>query len=150
MVSKCCVSNCKSNYDSNLEKGYVTCFKFPTDKTLAGKMVKKNIKRRTYVSKYTVVCIKHFQECDIIKYDILSGKNGDPDLKIPQKNLRFKMMLFLGFSQTYVLTCQLQLPLYDAPAHQNVTNEMRNTMQLCKNNGLTLKKLLGMNHFLKD
>ena len=47
MVIKCCVSNCKSNYDSNSEKGYVTCFKFPTDETLTGKMVKKNAKRRT-------------------------------------------------------------------------------------------------------
>ena len=47
MVNKCCVRNCKSNYGSNFEKAYVTCFKFPTDKTLRGKMVKKNTRRRT-------------------------------------------------------------------------------------------------------
>ena len=123
-------------------------------KLLQEKWLRK-IPREGFVSKYTVVCIKHFQECDIAKYDILSGKNGDPDVKIPQKNLSFKKMLFLAFFQTYVFTCQLQLYvyilyLYDAPAHQNVTNKMRNTMQLCKNNGLTLTKLLHMNHFLKD
>ena len=47
MVNKCCVSNCKLNYDSNSEKGYVTYFKFPTDKTLTGKMVEKNTERMT-------------------------------------------------------------------------------------------------------
>ena len=29
IINKCCVPNCKSNYDSNSEKGHVTCFKFP-------------------------------------------------------------------------------------------------------------------------
>ena len=53
-------------------------------------------------------------------------------LQYHKKYFSFKKMLFLAFFQTYVLTCQLQLPLYDAPAHQNVT------------------KLLDMNHFLKD
>ena len=71
-------------------------------------------------------------------------------LRYHEKNLLFEKMLFLAFFQTYVLTCQLQLPLYDAPAHQNVANEMRNTMKLCKNNVLTLTELLHMNHFLKD
>ena len=46
------------------------------------------------MSKYTVVCIKHFQECDIIKYDILPGKNGDPDLKIPQKKFALQKDAF--------------------------------------------------------
>ena len=47
MVNKCCVSNCKLNYNTNSEKGYVTCFKFLTDKTLTGKIIKKNAKIRT-------------------------------------------------------------------------------------------------------
>ena len=42
------------------------------------------------VSKYTVVRIKHFQECNITKYDLLPGKNGDPDVKISQKNCTSK------------------------------------------------------------
>ena len=45
MINKCCVSNCKSNHDGNAEN--VTCFKFPTGKTLTGKMFKKNTERRT-------------------------------------------------------------------------------------------------------
>ena len=83
------------------------------------------------VSKCTVVCIKHFQECDIIKYDILPGKNNDLDVKITQKKLALQKDAFLAFFQTYVLTCQLQLLLCDAPAHQNVANEMRHTIKLC-------------------
>ena len=57
MVNKCCVPNCKSNYDSNSEKGYVTCF---TDKTLQEKWLRKIPREGLSMSKYTVVCIKHF------------------------------------------------------------------------------------------
>ena len=46
------------------------------------------------MSKYIVVCIKHFQECDIIKYDILPRKNGDPDVKIPQKKFALQKDVF--------------------------------------------------------
>ena len=46
-------------------------------------------------------------------------------LQYHKKYFSFKKTLFLAFFQTYVLTCQLQLLLYDAPAYQNVTNEMR-------------------------
>ena len=150
MVNKCCVANCKSNYVGNSEKGYVTCFKFPTDKTLQEKWLRKIPREELNVSKYTVVCIKHFQECDIIKYDILPGKNGDPDIKIARKQFAFRKDVFPCIFPTYVLTCHLQLPLYDAPSHQNVANEMKNTMKLCKNNGLTLTKLLHINYVLKD
>ena len=93
MVNKC-VTNCKSNYDSNSEKGYVTCFKFSTDKTLLEKWLRKIRREGLSVSKYTVVCIKHFQECDIIKYDILPGKNGDPDVKIPRKKFALRKDAF--------------------------------------------------------
>ena len=71
-------------------------------------------------------------------------------LRYHKKNLCFEKMLCLAFFQTHVPTCQLQLPLYDAPAHQNITNEMKKTKNFCKNNGLALTKLLHMNHFLKD
>ena len=94
MVNKCCVPNCKSNYDSNSEKGYVTCFKFSTDKTLQEKWLRKIPREGLSVSKYKVVCIKHFQECDIIKFDILPGKNGDSDVKIPRKKFAFRKDAF--------------------------------------------------------
>ena len=55
------------------------------------------------VSKYTVVCIKHFQECNITKYDLLPGKNGDPDVKISQKKLHFKRCFSLHFSKLMFL-----------------------------------------------
>ena len=43
---------------------------------------------------YTVVCIKHFQEYDIIKYNILPGKNDEPDVKIPRKKFVFQKDAF--------------------------------------------------------
>ena len=77
-------------------------------------------------------------------------KNGDPDIKIARKKFALRKDVFPCIFPLYVLTCHLQLPLYDAPSHQNVANEMRNTMKLCKNNNLTLTKLLHINYFLKD
>ena len=41
MVNKCFVFNCKLNYDSDFNKGHVTCFKFPTDKTLPEKWLRR-------------------------------------------------------------------------------------------------------------
>ena len=66
MVNKCCVADCKSNYVSDSEKGYVTYFKFPTDKTLQKKWLRKIPREELNVSIYTVVCIKHFQECVLL------------------------------------------------------------------------------------
>lgn len=69
MVNKCCVPNCKSNYDSN-DEGHITCFKFPTDQSLKEKWLAKIPRAGLTVTKYTVVCIKHFRECDLIRQDI--------------------------------------------------------------------------------
>ena len=46
-------------------------------------MVKKQTREGLSVSKYTAVCMEHFQEWDIIEYDILQEKDGDPGIKIP-------------------------------------------------------------------
>ena len=123
LVNKCCVPNYKSNYDSNSEKGYVTRFKFPTDKTLQEKWLRK-------IQKKNLGC----QNIQLLVSNIFKN--------VTLLNITFylKKMLFLSFFQTYVLICQFQLPLYNAPAHQNVANKVKNTIKFCKNNGLTSYK----------
>ena len=85
MVNKCCVPGCSSNYDSKAKEGHVTCFKFPNDKSLKEAWLRKIPRKDLTVTKYTVVCAKHFRESDIIKNDILPGKDGQPDILVPRK-----------------------------------------------------------------
>ena len=93
IFNKCCVPKCKSNYDSS-EENHVTCFKFLSNASLKEKWCRKIPRAELKVSKHTVVCIKHFNECDIIRYDILPGKSGEPDIKIPRKKLGLKKDAF--------------------------------------------------------
>ena len=90
MVNKCCVPNCTSNYDSKKEAGLVTCFTFPSKEELKKKWIQKIPCENLIISKHTVVCVKHFKEEDIIRNDILLGKNGDPDIVIPRKRIKLK------------------------------------------------------------
>ena len=85
MVNKCCVPGCFSNYDSKAKEGHVTCFKFPNDKSLKEAWLRKIPRKDLTVTKYTVVCAKHFRESDIIKNNILPGKDGQPDILVPRK-----------------------------------------------------------------
>ena len=85
MVNKCCVPGCSSNYDSKAKEGHVTCFKFLNDKSLKEAWLRKIPRKDLTVTKYTVVCAKHFRESDIIKNDILPGKDGQPDILVPRK-----------------------------------------------------------------
>ena len=90
MVNKCCVPKCTANYDSKKDSGFVTCFGFPAKSDLKEKWIRKIPRENLLVTKHTVVCIKHFKESDIIRNDILPGKNGGPDVVIPRKRLKLK------------------------------------------------------------
>ena len=73
-------------YDSKKEAGLVTCFTFPSKEELKKKWIQKIPCENLIISKHTVICVKHFKEEDIIRNDILPGKNGDPDIVIPRKS----------------------------------------------------------------
>ena len=92
MVNKCCVPNCTSNYDSKKETGLVSCFTFPSKEELMKKVKEKQKipHENLIISKHRVVCVKHFKEEDIIRNDILPGKNVDPDIIIPRKRIKLK------------------------------------------------------------
>ena len=83
MVLKCCVPECKSNYKSlkkNQPFEHVTVFRFPKNVELKNKWLRK-IPREIDVTKNTVVCIKHFDEDDVILYKQCVNKDN-PDHKV--------------------------------------------------------------------
>ena len=90
MVKKCCVLHCKSNNARSTEKGHVTCFKFPTERSLREAWLRKIPRKGLIVTEYTVVCIKHFHDRDLIKYDILPGRDGYHDILVPRKKIALR------------------------------------------------------------
>ena len=85
MVNKCCVPGCNSNYDSTVAKeGLIRCFSFPKDENTKKIWLRKISRQNLPVTKNTVVCIKHFNDQDVVKEDILPGRDGNPDIVIPR------------------------------------------------------------------
>ncbi|BFZ14279.1 hypothetical protein BsWGS_17318 [Bradybaena similaris] len=83
MPKKCCVPECRSNYDSTRE--YVTVFKFPSDSVMR-ETWKKCIPRKNWTpTKSAVVCRKHFRPCDMILSDTITDDNGVQRQR-PRKN----------------------------------------------------------------
>lgn len=73
--TKCSVPGCRSNYNS--AEGHISVFKFPSDKELKEDWVRR-IHRKDFVpTKYSVVCIKHFQSNFIIRTIEAEGKDGN-------------------------------------------------------------------------
>ena len=68
MVNKCCAVGCnKSNYVSKKGTTKVTTFLLPKKEDLLQEWLKK-IPRDFTVTNNTVICAKHFEEDDIIRY----------------------------------------------------------------------------------
>ena len=67
MVNKCCAPGCKSNYASKKGTTKVATFLFPKKENLRQEWLKK-IPRDFTVTNNTVICAKHFEEDDIIRY----------------------------------------------------------------------------------
>lgn len=74
MPNMCIVPKCTSNYRSSKEK--TTCFSIPKDPVLKSKWL-KNIPRKNYnPGKCAVVCEKHFDPNDIIRFDSVKRDDG--------------------------------------------------------------------------
>ena len=80
MAPKCCIPGSYNNYRSTInETGYVTMFKFPTDEdknTLWLKFISRWVWKPW---KYSVVCVKHFEEKDLSYTDV--SKDRDDNLQ---------------------------------------------------------------------
>jgi len=83
-VNKCCVPQCRSNYDIKAGERSISAFTFPTEKHSRATWLRKIPRENLKVTKHTVVCIKHFHDSDIIRNDLLPGKDGKPDILIPR------------------------------------------------------------------
>ena len=74
MPNMCSVPNCNSNYRGTKEK--VPSFSYPKDPVLKSKWL-KNVPRNDYEpSKYAVVCERHFDPSDIIRFDSVKRNDG--------------------------------------------------------------------------
>ena len=70
MVNKCCIPGCKSNYKSmktNVPFTAITVFYFPKSDVLRKEWIRRILRDLT-ITKTTVICVKHFEEDDIIRY----------------------------------------------------------------------------------
>lgn len=92
MVNKCCVPGCDSNYKRKHGSPKKTsCFEFPKDEIQREKWIRKIPREDLKVTKYTVVCEKHFLEEDIIRFDTLPGKDGHPDIHVPRTRVKLRV-----------------------------------------------------------
>lgn len=77
MLAKCCVPECKSNYKSSKDEGYVSVFRFPTDEELRKHWIRSIPRSDWKPTDKSVVCIKHFEESDVSKVDIYQDSDGN-------------------------------------------------------------------------
>lgn len=106
MPRKCCVPGCKSNYASTLreEKSRcVTTFAFPKNEKQRTEWIRAIPRDKWIPSSSAVVCCKHFNDSDIIRYD----KYKKPDGSIQKLELRYPRL-----SHCAVPSLFPNLPLY--------------------------------------
>ena len=82
MVNKCCVPGCQSNYYCNNKSHYVTMFSFPKDTNVLKEWIKKIPRDNLVITKYTKVCIIHFEEKYICRYDEFPVAGGRSPNKV--------------------------------------------------------------------
>jgi hypothetical protein len=78
MPYKCCIPECRGNYDATEERSddKVSVFRFPDDPDLRAKWIRM-IPRKDYpVTENTVVCEKHFAAEFIIRVDVVTRPDG--------------------------------------------------------------------------
>lgn len=85
MPRTCCVPGCKSNYRSSIKtEGPVTTYVFPSDAKLKKKWIRAIHRDAFEPNDKTVVCIKHFSDCYIVRED--KGVRSDGSLLVvPRK-----------------------------------------------------------------
>lgn len=87
MPDRCCVPKCSSNYDK--QKTYVSVFKFPKNVAEKELWCKKIPRKNWSPSDRSVVCAKHFRDCDIVRFDEFTNRKGEK-IQLPRKNPKLK------------------------------------------------------------
>jgi hypothetical protein len=74
MPNSCCVPGCKSNYKNNADP--ISVFRFPTDEERKKLWMKKINREGFEPTKYSSVCILHFDERFILREDSMTRPDG--------------------------------------------------------------------------
>lgn len=77
MPDKCCVPGCSSNYASDKTNNYIQVFRFPKDPELKKQWIKNIPRDEWQPSKWSVVCIKHFNETMVSKTERYKDAAGN-------------------------------------------------------------------------
>lgn len=72
MPRSCCVPGCRSNY----KVSSVSCFKFPNDPLKSQQWVQAIHRENFSPGKYSVVCVKHFDERFVVREDTVRRPDG--------------------------------------------------------------------------
>ena len=99
MVHKCCVSECQSNYNCKDSTECVTVFSFPKDKDVVKEWIERIPRENLIVTKHTRVCIQHFEDKDICRYDVFPVADGGSPIKV---SILFKMQLRFVYFYSYL------------------------------------------------
>lgn len=76
MPDRCAVPGCRSNYESAIKlEGYVRCFRFPKKSDLRNQWFRAIPRSNWSPSDRSVVCIKHFHECQLSYYEKFKDKD---------------------------------------------------------------------------
>ncbi|XP_077518091.1 uncharacterized protein LOC144128519 [Amblyomma americanum] len=87
MPGCCCAPGCRSNYDGGPS---VRVYKFPADETQRAAWTKA-ISREDFVpTKHTVVCEKHFQTSDFVRFATYTDENTGNVIEVPLQRVRLK------------------------------------------------------------
>ena len=74
MPDRCCVSNCRSNYDGTNE--YISAYQFPRNEELKDLWCRKIPRKNFTPSKRSVVCEKHFRPDMVVREDVFPTNEG--------------------------------------------------------------------------
>ncbi|XP_046681773.1 uncharacterized protein LOC124368575 [Homalodisca vitripennis] len=73
MPTSCCVPGCDSNYKDD---GRIAVFKFPNDVKFRQQRLRSIHRKDVVSSKSSVVCIKHFDECYLVRENSVTRPDG--------------------------------------------------------------------------
>ena len=82
MVNSCSVYGCTSNYNKNDKTYYNPIFTFPDDSEKRAEWIRKILNKDFKVIKKSRVCINHFEEKDIKRFDIFIQVHVDIKVSI--------------------------------------------------------------------
>ena len=99
MAHKYCVTGCQSNCNCKDNTEYVTVFSFPMDNDVVKEWIKRIPGENLIVTTHTRVCIQHFEDKGIRRYDVFPVADGGSPIKV---SILFKTQLLFAYYYRYL------------------------------------------------